>query len=376
VRASTLFAATLAILTGLGVVAAAKYSGFFAPREKETPPKPQPIMILAAKKNLFEGIALTADDVQVRALRADEMDAYQANKAKYLPPLTAAATLRILAKSVEADAPMLRDYLADQNIPDPLDMRLDPGTRAVNVAVPRDRAAGGLIQVGERVDVLLTAAITPGAEPSTSTTETACIARDLKVIVKRNTLWTVLAPVADERPINFTLQANPYRAALIDFARTKGDLTLVPTPSPKQLRSESRDKSGTPTFSDPDSKEYKDEDVRIAALTNGELTVGDQDLERIFNLKPPPPKVPPVTVERYSGLQFQGTTVFTASGRADIPAGKAGASSMGPPPPDKASAGYQFSAPAESPAAKPAESPAAKPADNKDCPTCGKPKKP
>jgi hypothetical protein len=178
-------------------------------------------------------------------------------------------------------------------------------------------------------------------------------------------LWTVLAPLPEDRPINFTLQANPYRAALIDFARTKGELTLIPTPSPRQTRSESRDKSGTPTFSDPDSKEYKDEDVRVAALTNGEVTVGDQDLERIFNLKPPPPKVPPVTVERFSGLQFQGTTVFSDSGRADVPAGHTGPASMSPPPPDKASAGYQFSSPAEAGAEKP-----------KDCPTCGKPKKP
>jgi Flp pilus assembly protein CpaB len=366
VRASTLFAATIAILTGLGVVAAAKYSGFFAPHETPPPPKPEPIMVLVAKKNLFEGMTVVADDVRVRALKADELDAYNSHKADYLPPLTAAAALRILAKSVEADRPLTRDLFKDQTIPDPLDSRLDPGTRAVNVAVTKNRSAGGLIQVGERVDVFLTADITQGDDTTKgSTTQTACIARNLKVIIKHNSLWPMLSTIPADRPVNFTLEANPYRAALIEFAQTKGDLSLALTPNPRQLVIEPRDRTATPTFSDPDSKEYKDEDLRVAALNSGDLTVGNQDLERIFNLKPPPPKTPPITVERYTGLQYQGTTVFAPEGRLDVPAGKANGPGAMTPPPDKSGVGYHFTAPSE----------VSSDESKKDCPTCGKNKK-
>jgi len=174
----------------------------------------------------------------------------------------------------------------------------------------------------------------------------------------------MLVTLPEGRPINFTLQANPYRAALIEFAQTKGDLSLALTPTARQVRAD-KDKSGTPVFSDPDSKEYKDEDTRIASLNAGDLTVGDGDLERIFNLKPPPPKTPPITVERYTGLQFQGTTVFTADGRADIPAGKMGPNSMNAPADKSAGAGFHFVSPSEVAAEE----------KEKNCPNCGKNKK-
>ena len=34
----------------------------------------------------------------------------------------------------------------------------------------------------------------------------------------------------DDKPMNFTLQANPYRAALIEYAQTHGQLSLHQPP--------------------------------------------------------------------------------------------------------------------------------------------------
>jgi Flp pilus assembly protein CpaB len=362
VRASTLFAATAAVLAGLGTVAVAKYSGLFSPAAPApAPAKPEPTMILAANKTLFEGTAINPNDVYVRALKPEEEEAYKAHKEQYLPPLQTAVAYRILAKNMEADQPMLREDLQDQAFPDPLNQRLDPHMRAVNVSVRKEDSAGGLITTGERVDLYLTTAIGVPGESGQTTNQTACIARDLKVIAKRDTLWPVLASIPDG-PVSFTLEANPYRAALIEFAKTRGDFTLVPTPAPKQVKPASRGTGSPPTFSDPDSKEYRDEDVRVAAFSNGELTVGDRDLERIFNLKLPTPPAPPIKVERYSGVNYQGLTVFPAPGQSNfVAAASSTTTAAGSAVPD--TKGFSFQSPGSSSGA---------PAN---CPTCGKQKK-
>jgi Flp pilus assembly protein CpaB len=236
-----------------------------------------------------------------------------------------AAEMRILAKNVAADQPILKDDLLDQAIPAAINLRLSPHMRAVNVSMPKERAAGGLIQLGEHVDVYLTTSICLDSACKTQSTRTAMIARDLRVIVKRNNLWTVMAVVPDDQPVHFTLEANPYRAALIEFSRQKGQLTLIPTPSPQEKPGTRSKSEGAVSFSDPDSREYRDEDARVASFNAGELIVGEKDLERIFGVKPLPTPPPPVSVEQYSGVAFRGTKVFAGtngSGRVVPAAGE------------------------------------------------------
>ncbi len=316
-RASTLFAITVAILLALGVAVAAKYSGFF----DSTPPvtKKAPVyQILVANQNLFEGITISGNEVRVREVReGEEMQQYLASKDKYLPPVPTVANYRVLARNVLADEPLRKEDFKEFKLATPLHLRLRPFMRAVNVTLPKERAAGGMIQVGEHVDVLLTTQIScPEGTCVNPSVETAVIARDLRVIAKRNSLWTVLAPLPEDQPLQFTLEANPYRAALIEFARLKGDLTLAPTPiaQPRDVFPEPK-KGGRPTFSDPDNREYKDEDQRVDAILASDLTVGDTDLERIFGLKPLPPKVPPLRVERYSDVRPVGAAVFSGGSR-------------------------------------------------------------
>ena len=63
-------------------------------------------------------------------------------------------------------------------------IRLSKGMAAVNVAVTRDHSAGGVIQLGEYVNVNLTSRITDG--DGKTSIQTAQIARDCRVIMKRN----------------------------------------------------------------------------------------------------------------------------------------------------------------------------------------------
>lgn len=340
-RPSTLFGLAGALFLFLIVFVGAKYSGFF---DSPAAAKETPIQVLVAKSNLFEGTTTTSNDVMVRALNQDELDFYQRNKDKFMPATVAAAHMRILARSVPANEPLLKEYFLDQTIPDTVSQRLAPGMRAVNVVVPTERAAGGTLRLGERVDVLLTTNISVGESGTAS--GTAPIARNLKVVVKRDNLWTMMAPVDRTRPVTFTLEANPYRAALIEFAKHRGMLTLVPAASAGAPRTTSK------SFSDPDSKEYRDEDERVRGIISGEVTVGDGDLERIFNLKSLAGRVPPLRVDRFTGVTYIGTTVFyddggVSHGHKNTAKGGVMPSGMKIIPGDGRSIGYRFERPSD-----------------------------
>src|SRR5262245_46752251 len=159
-RASTLFGITIAGLLGLGVVVGAKYAGFFEPRGTQTAQEP-PIKVLVARQNLFEGTTTTPAEVMVRDLREDEKQEYfsPANKGKYLPALPAAAHMRVLARSVSADQPLKLEDYQDLKLPAAVQDRLGKDMRAVNVVIPKEKAAGGLIQKDEYVDVYLTTVV-------------------------------------------------------------------------------------------------------------------------------------------------------------------------------------------------------------------------
>jgi Flp pilus assembly protein CpaB len=335
-RASTLFAVALAIFLGLGVVAAAKYSGIFNPRPKEMPPPKEHLKVLVAAKNLFEGYTILHGDVRVRDMSDEEEKQYLEHKDHYLPAKVEAGEMRVLVRSVEADQPLLREYLEDINLPKALNLRLSSDKmRAVTLSLPVSRTAGGQIQKGEHVDVYLTTIVNVPGRTDGSITQTAAIARNLKVIVKRN-LWPILAPVDATKPIDYILEANPYRAALIEFARTKGELSLLPTATPQESNGKTGRSVVPPTQSDPSSKEYVDEDKRIAEFVSGERSVGEADLERIFNLKP---IRLPVQIEKYYGVDYHGTQTFATNG-------------MSRPTTAEPAYGYQFSPPPP-PAANP-----------------------
>jgi Flp pilus assembly protein CpaB len=316
-KASTLFGITVAVLLGLGAVVGAKMMGLFQKQTAVEKPVETP-QVLVAKQPLFEGITITEGQVTVRPLRPDEREMYEKNKAQYLPPVITAAVLRTPIRNIEADQPILKSYLEDLAIPDSIHQRLSPGMLAVNVAIPKERCAGGLILRGDRVDVLLTSRISDSGYPDEAITRSAYIARNLKVIVKRNQLWTVLAPNPDDLPVNYTLEANPYRSALIELAQTKGILSLMPTPASKSGKP-GVSPTNIPTSVSPgalEGSEYEGEQARIEGVLRGDLTVGDSDLERIFKLKPLVRPQPPVyqVVRHITGNTPIGSTIFSLQG--------------------------------------------------------------
>jgi Flp pilus assembly protein CpaB len=323
-RASTVFALALALLIGLAAAAGAKYAGLFD--KKAGPPaaeKPAPVKVLVAGMTLYEDYAVTGDQVIVREFAEEDLrTAYGPNwREKLLPAMPSAAHLRIAKRTIAADTPLLREFFADHMLPDELSKRLEPNTRAVNVEVPKSRAAGGALRVGEYVDVLLTTEIGYGKEKEM---RTACIARSCKIIMKRNSPWPVITVDPDDKPLNFTLQANVYRANLIDFAGQHGQLSLLPSPTPIK----------TPgTWNDPTSKEYATEDQRVEQVIQGALNIGDKDLLRIFGVTPPVRTVtpPPTVIQHLAGVKDAGYTVIPHGGFSYFPTPPAGPSGDGQP---------------------------------------------
>ena len=305
-RASTFFALFIAVLLGFAFLGAVRYFGWLDTRtttKVEVPVKVEYPRLLVAKTNLFEGITLTTANVTVREIRPEEkqlLEDHKKNRAKYPEPTVEAANFRVMRRNVEAGQVLLRDDFEPQNIPPGLPPRITEKMVAVNVILPKEQAASGLIRVDDYVDVLLTSNITADKDNPFAGPRTASIARDLCVIIKRGSLGTFLAPVPER--LQFTLEANPYRAALITYATDRGFLTLVP--SAKKPREPNAQRQAPTTFVIPDSTEYKNEDKRVAGLLRGDRPISDGDLERIFNL-PPLPLHETMKVETFAGNKQQ-----------------------------------------------------------------------
>ena len=361
-RASFLLVLALALLVGLGVAFAVKAFGLLTPpvvqpvviaqKVEVVPPVPA-VSILVAARNLYEGETVRPGDVRVRIAKPEEADAIRANKDVFPAPTAEAAFFRTAAKNVEADTPIKKIDLSDMKRPDALNTRLAPGNRAVNLALAKINAAGGLIQPSDWVDVYVSTEIGRSDEAG-RTPHTGLVARNVQVIAKRDSLFSGFAPLAPNADIPHTLAANPYRAALIEYARTVGTLFIVPVSQAEKQKLDDRKKTamGDPSkpmiiaIANESSTEYKDEEQRVKDYELGSQSLGAEDLVRVLNLKPiavPLPPPTPVTVEMFNGTSKTTTTTF---GPPAPPAPKAPKYLLFPP----GDAGKAASIPAPAPA--------------------------
>ena len=109
-------------------------------------------------------------------------------------------------------------------------------------------------------------------------------------MISKRSGWSRIRKADDRFP--FSLEANPYRAALIKFAQDKGEISLTPIygrPCVEKIV----DEPGTPTprkFSDEASEDYRDEDIRVKEFLTGDYRVGDEDINHILKIQPSPKK--------------------------------------------------------------------------------------
>src|SRR5579862_9180048 len=112
-RASTLFALTVAVLLGLATAVTLKITGVF---DTKVPPpvvetKKPDINILAVNRPILKGILIDAPWVSVRPLRPEEIKEYEAHKEDYLPAFPTAVMMRSAAKNLDPDKPLLKSDL-------------------------------------------------------------------------------------------------------------------------------------------------------------------------------------------------------------------------------------------------------------------------
>jgi Flp pilus assembly protein CpaB len=295
-RASTLLGLAIALMLGVVAVGGIKYSGILNKPPEQKPPPPEVKLVLVAKKNLFEDTAATLLDVGLRAAKPEELDFIRKNPEKLLPANPEAANMRIVKHNVPADQLLLKEDFKDLDQTKGLGVRLKEGMRAVDIEVPKERAAAGLLRIGEHVDVFLTTKILTDPSVSAPRTAIAPIAKNLRIIGKRGATVPFMAPIPEDKPLSFILEANPYRAALIEYAKSKGILTLVASSQPAP---------------GPDDAS---EQIRVISFLDGKTAVGEVDLERIFHLPPLIPRQPPLRVEHMNGTKVSRVSIIDPDG--------------------------------------------------------------
>ncbi|OWK44978.1 Flp pilus assembly protein CpaB [Fimbriiglobus ruber] len=326
-RASFFLVLAVALLVGLGVAVAVKALGLLAvptvaplAQPVVAEPRPPVTKILVAARNLYAGDTILPGDVAVRAIRPDEVEAYEKNKADYVQPMPDAVHFRYPSANIEADTPMFRSKLKAMAKPDALHTRLAPGTRAVNIGATKPESAGGLIQVDDWIDVYISTDVARSDEPGRNS-YSGLLVRHAQVIAKRDTLWPVFAGQPGETTIQYTLATNPYRAGLIEFARAVGVLSLVPVSETEKKRLDAvkasvmTDPAKAPLLftANPESELYREEERRIREYERGTLSLSGDDLAAVLNLKPipaPPEGTRLVSVDLYNGVRKQNTVAF------------------------------------------------------------------
>jgi Flp pilus assembly protein CpaB len=373
-RASFLLVLGLALLVGLGVAVALKSLGLLTPQTiavpTQAPPPPPPVIapppprptLLVAAKNLFVGDTIRPGDVMIRPIRQDELEDYEKNKSQYILPILNSVSYRFMAVDIAADTPLKKSALKELAKPEALHARLVPGMRAVNVSIPKTGSAGGLIQVGDWVDLYVTTEV-GRTDQQGRTMQTGVLVHHAQVIAKRDTLFTGFAPgAADTTTIQYTLAMNAYRAALLEFGRSVGVLSMSPVSEgeKKQLDELKTAAMKDPsklvlfTYSDANSADYKAEETKVKDFQEGRQSVGSDDLIRVLNLKPIPlptppllppaprakaPPVPPITVELLSGTRASGKAEFPVPQPAPEP------EPLPPAPPAPPQGRYTFGMP-------------------------------
>ncbi|GBD35437.1 hypothetical protein HRbin36_00549 [bacterium HR36] len=360
-RPSTILAAIIAIVVGLLLVVLVRWlkPEWFGLRPAEGQAQAAQVLgeqILVAARNIYAGKCITEEDVRVRLARPNEKEHYKGQH--LLPAYVPAAIGRVAVKPIPADHALTEEALEPLDAyKDQLAERITPGMRAVNLQLPITESGGGLIRVGDYVDVLIKTTIEPN--PNCLTLAELCrlglpatmegiLVRDARVIVRRNVLWPNCRPYS-LCVTNFILETDPYRAALLEYAKDRGLITLIPISDvERRMELEFRrqafldDKGSYPTrlvnmsakeileyeasleklpsdetkryltYHLRTSEEYRLENFRVRDVLRGERMINDQDLARILDLRlrQPPAPPPPTTVQRVVGVKPGEPHVF------------------------------------------------------------------
>lgn len=301
ITASTLFAMVMAIVAGL--IFALVFKTVILDRGKTVAPPPPPTRkVTVAASNILDKTLIAPGMIKQINLTEAEYEALLSRSNGRQMLVGNQPIGRTTRQPVKAEEPVFEDQLEPLAYPEPVSNRLSPGKRAVVVAMPANAA---MVQVGDRVDVVGTLEHNNSAFGNVGTT-TAVLARNLRVIARFGSTMTAVRPRGNVR--TYTLEASPYRANVIELAKSVG-ATFSLSVNPRPV-----DANALTAATEDEADESEGERVTL------------EDLARIFGIQPPAPPPPVWTVERFHGVHRVQSLSFPGyhPGTSEKPASSTG----------------------------------------------------
>lgn len=226
--------------------------------------------VLVFKTDMPSDLPLLECDVDVRPVENADLDGYSRNRHKYHVPLPELVNYRTLARPVKAGEPILRSDFEDYYY---VGFEPAPGMRALKLKLPSEQVGG----VGKHdfVDAMLTTQACSGDNCNRPVPISATIAFGLKVIAVRTDVAAEVGGKAGSTRTYVTLEANPFRAKLIEWAMPYGDVRLFPYKPNEYGRNR-----------EPYGPTNKDEERRILKIIEGHK-VTNHDLADALGLPKP-----------------------------------------------------------------------------------------
>lgn len=178
--------------------------------------------VLVAKANLPAGRFVKPEDFRWQGWPEGPVPASYLLREKRKPEELTGAVVRV---GIAADEPITDSRLAKPGDRGFMAAVLEPGMRAVSVAVTATSGISGFVFPGDRVDLLVTHAVRAGEDSGRKTAMvTETVLREVRVVAidqradDQNTTPTIVRTV--------TFEVTPKEAEMINVARRLGELTL------------------------------------------------------------------------------------------------------------------------------------------------------
>lgn len=220
----------IASVFGLAILAALLLRGMFV-AASSPPPPPPPLMVQTAAARLPVGTLLRADDLTWREAGEHGIGPGQIAKDS---PLAAKLAGAVVRRAVEDGAPITDKDVVFPDSPGFLAAALQPGFRAVSVAIDDVTGNAGLIIPGDRVDLILTHRMgESGSDGTPPKVASETVLADVRVIAVGSALR---APDGSEaqpqshqanNARTVTLEVSPRDAETVAVASRLGNLSLA-----------------------------------------------------------------------------------------------------------------------------------------------------
>jgi len=215
----------LVIAIGTALAARSMFAGAATPQAQAAPEAPKGPKVLVAQRALPIGTILTTDSVSFQAWPKDMVqDAYFIEGEADINALMGT----VVRHAMTAGEPMTQGSLVAPGDRGFLAAALGPGMRAVTVPVSANTGVAGFVFPGDRVDIVLTQAVSSDGENPLKAAET--VLRNVRVLATDQRTATTTNPDGKTVVQGFrtiTIEVTPKIAEKVAVAQTLGTLSLA-----------------------------------------------------------------------------------------------------------------------------------------------------